>query len=193
MCQGFAEFAQGKDNVKLYLHTAPKDVGFDIADLVRQFNLESNLIITKDLINPSSGVPEKALNMVYNTFDVNCLISLGDGFGLPVAESMATGCPQLVSGHSCLKELVEGHGGLTVDTIATFMNPQINTWGMISSFHDLAEKLEIMYGSEELRKRFGHEAYDFITQPQFSWDHAAKQFNTIFKKVLHILDRAQAA
>lgn len=191
MCQGFAEFAQNKPEAKLYLHTALKDVGFDIADLVKQFNLNGKLIITKDLTNPSSGVPEKALNMVYNTFDVNCLISLGDGFGLPVAESMAAGVPQVVSGHSCLKELVAGHGGLTVNTIATIMNPQIGTWGMISDYRDLAEKLEIMYNSEDLRKRFSQEAYDFITQPQFTWDHAAQQFNTIFKKVLHILDRVE--
>lgn len=193
MCQGFAEFAEGKEKVKLYLHTAPKDVGFDIVDLVKQFKLEDKLIITKDLINPSSGVPEKSLNMVYNTFDINCLISLGDGFGLPVAESMAAGVPQLVSGHSCLKELVEGHGGLTVNTVAAIMNPQINTWGLISDYRDLAEKLEIMYNSEELRKRFSMEAYEFITQPQFTWDYAAEQFNSIFKKVLHILDRAHAA
>lgn len=193
MCQGFAEFAKDKPEAKLYLHTAPKDVGFDIADLVKQFDLGGKIIITKDLINPSSGVPEKALNMIYNTFDVNCLISLGDGFGLPVAESMAAGVPQVVSGHSCLKELVEGHGGLTVDSIATLMNPQINTWGLVSDYRDLAEKLNIMYNSEELRKRFSEEAYEFITQPHFTWDHVAQQFNGIFNKVLHILDRAQAA
>lgn len=194
MCQGFAEFAQNKPDAKLYLHTAPKDVGFDIADLVRQFNLGGKLIITKDLTNPSAGVPEQALNLIYNSFDVNCLISLGDGFGLPVAESMAAGTPQVVSGHSCLKELVDGHGGLTVKTIATFMNPSgINTWGMVSDYRDLADKLEIMYNSEDLRKRFSQEAYEFITQPQFTWDYAATQFNTIFKKVLHILDREQAA
>lgn len=193
MCQGFAEFAKDKPDARLYLHTAPKDVGFDIANLVKQFDLGGKLIITKDLVSPASGVPEKALNLIYNTFNVNCLISLGDGFGLPVAESMAAGTPQLVSGHSCLKELVDGHGGLTVNTIATFMNPQINTWGMISDYRDLAEKLQIMYNSEELRKRFSEEAYNFITQPQFSWDYAAEQFDTIFKKVLHILDRARAA
>lgn len=191
MCQGFAEFAQNKPEAKLYLHTALKDVGFDIADLIKQFNLNGKLIITKDLTNPSSGVPEKALNMVYNTFDVNCLISLGDGFGLPVAESMAAGVPQVVSGHSCLKELVAGHGGLTVETKAVLMNPQIGTWGMLSDYKDLAEKLEIMYNSEDLRKRFSQEAYDFITQPQFSWDTAANSFNQIFKKVLHILERVE--
>lgn len=193
MCQGFAEFAKNKPEAKLYLHTAPKDVGFDIADLVRQFDLSGKLIITKDLVSPASGVSEKALNLIYNSFDVNCLISLGDGFGLPVAESMAAGCPQVVSGHSCLRELVEDHGGLTVNTIATFMNPQINTWGLLSDYRDLADKLEIMYGSQELRKRFSQEAYEFITQPQFSWDYAAKEFNTIFRKVLHLLDRQQAA
>lgn len=187
MCQGFAEFAKDKENAKLYLHTAPKDVGFDIPDLVRQFDLQGKLIITKDLVSPASGVSEKALNMVYNTFDVNCLISLGDGFGLPVAESMATGCPQVVSGHSCLKELVEGHGGLTVKTALTLMNPQINTWGMVSDYKDLAKQLDILYKNKELREQMGEQAYSWITQAQFTWDFAAERFNEIFAKVLHLL------
>lgn len=187
MCQAFAEFAEDKPDAKLYLHTVPKDAGFDIPDLVKQFKLESKLIITRDLISPANGISEKALNMVYNTFSVNCLISLGDGYGLPVAESMATGCPQIVSGHSCLKELVEGHGGLTVKSIAMLMNPMIGTWGLLSDYKDLVDKLNIMYKSEELRRQYGEQAFEFITKDIFTWEFAANAFNDIFKKVLHLL------
>lgn len=190
LCQAFAEFAADKPEAKLYLHTAIQDVGFDIPNLIRQFDLQGKLIVTKDL-TPSSGVPPEALNYVYNTFDVNALISLGDGFGLPVAESMAVGCAQVVSGHSCLQELVEGHGGLTVKNAAKLMNVGgFNTWGMLTDYKDLVDKLNIMYKNPDLRIRYAKEAYNFIIQEKFTWDFAANQFNTIFRDALHILKAA---
>lgn len=183
----FTEFAEGKDDVKLYLHTALDDIGYDIADLARQFNLQDKMILTED-ITSARGVSDERLNLIYNSFDVNALISLGDGFGLPVAESMATGCPQLVSDHSCLKELVDGHGGLTVKTESWILNTSgINTWGGISSYKDIAEKLEILYNNRELRIKLAEQAYEFIMQEKFTWPYVVDHFERIMKDLLHIL------
>jgi glycosyltransferase involved in cell wall biosynthesis len=187
LVKAFAKFAKDKKNVKLYLHTALQDVGYDIADLIYQYKLEDKLILTED-ITPSKGVPEEVLNLIYNTFDINCLISLGDGFGLPVAESMATGCVQLVSGHSCLEELVEGHGGLTVKTSAWLLNTGgINTWGGVSDEDDLVAKLEILYNNKEIRMQYAQQGYDFITQPKFTWEFIGEQFNRIIGEIFHVI------
>lgn len=193
LVSAFAKFKEGKDDVRLYLHTAPQDVGFDIADLANQFNLEDRLIMSEG-VTPSHGVSEDALNAIYNCFDINVLISLGDGFGLPVAESMATGCPQLVSDHSCLQELVDGHGGLTVKTAAWMMNSGgINTWGGFPDEEDLVRKLNILYDNKELRMTLGQQGYDFITQEKFTWDYAADKFDMIIKKLFHIINVEAAA
>lgn len=187
LVQGFAEFAEDKPEAKLYLHTVLKDVGFDIYDLCRQYKLSNKLILTEDL-NPAKGVPDTVLNLIYNSFDINCLISLGDGFGLPVAESMATGCPQVVSGHSCLQELVENHGGLTVKTAAWIMHTQgINTWGGVSDYKDLASKLNILYKNKPLRLEMAQQASDFIHQEKFTWDYSAREMDNIFKKLFHLV------
>lgn len=188
LAMAFAKFVKDKpDNVKLYFHTAMQDVGYNIIDLIKQLDLEGRLIVTPD-ITPVKGVTDEELNNIYNSFDVNVLISLGDGFGLPVAESMAVGCPQIVSGHSCLKELVEDHGGLIVKNSAWMMNPSgMNTWGGVSDVDDLVEKLEFMYKNHEKRIKMGEEAYRFITQPQFTWDYATDRFEEIFKKLYHII------
>ena len=184
---GFVEFAKDKPDARLYMHTALDDIGYDIADLVRQFDIAEKIILTED-ITPAQGVSDDRLNLIYNSFDVNALISLGDGFGLPVAESMATGCPQLVSDHSCLKELVDGHGGLTVKTDAWILNTNgINTWGGISSYKDIAEKLDILYNNKELRLKLSEQGYNYITQDQFNWDHIVQQWDRLFKDALHIL------
>jgi glycosyltransferase involved in cell wall biosynthesis len=187
LMKAFADFAKDKPEAKLYLHTAQKDIGFDIADLSRQLGLADRLIMTEGM-TPAHGVPDKQLNIIYNTFDINCLISLGDGFGLPVAESMATGCVQLVSDHSCLKELVEGHGGLTVKTAAWIMHTAgINTWGGVSDEGDLTAKLELLYRNKELRLKQSELGYNFIKQEKFTWDYAAGRFETIIKELFHIL------
>lgn len=187
LMKSFSDFAKDKPEAKLYLHTAAKDIGFDISDLSRQFQLRDHLVMTEG-VTPAHGVDTDFLNLIYNSFDINCLISLGDGFGLPVAESMATGCAQLVSGHSCLKELVEGHGGLTVDTAAWVLNTSgINTWGGVSDVNDLTRKLNVLYENKELRIRLAEQGYNFIMQEKFTWDYAAAQLQRIIKDLFHIL------
>jgi glycosyltransferase involved in cell wall biosynthesis len=187
LMRAFTEFAEDKPEAKLYLHTAVKDIGFDIVDLSDQFNMGDKLILTEDM-SASKGVPEDFLNVIYNTFDVNCLISLGDGFGLPVAESMATGCAQLVSDHSCLKELVDGHGGLTVKNATWLLNTSsINTWGGVSDVEDLKNKLELLYNNQALRHKLSTEGLQYISQDKFNWDHVANSMERIMKDIMHIL------
>ena len=192
LVSAFAEFAKDKPNVKLYLHTVLKDIGFDIPDLIDQFDLADKLILTEDMPNPAKGVPAEFLNLIYNSFDINVLVSTGDGFGLPVAESMATGCPQLVSDHSCLKELVDGHGGLTVKNAAWLLNTTgINTWGAISDVQDLTDKLNLLYSSRDLRIKLSEDGYAYITQPKFDWEVIVDQFEAVINETMHILPRSK--
>lgn len=193
LVKAFTEFAEDKPNAKLYLHTAVRDIGYDIKELSEQFKLGDKLILTED-VTAGRGVPEEFLNLIYNTFDVNCLISLGDGFGLPVAESMATGCPQLVSDHSCLKELVDGHGGLTVKNAAWLMNTAgINTWGGLSDEQDLVSKLNLLYNTQQLRIKLAQDAYTYISQEKFTWDYAVNQMDNIIDKIFHLKKAREAA
>jgi len=190
LLKAFSEFAKDKPNAKLYLHTLMHDFGFDIPDLIRQFDLADRLILTEGL-TPAKGVDDDRLNLIYNTFDVNVLMSLGDGFGLPVAESMATGCPQLVSGHSCLEELVDGHGGLTVKTKAWLLNHNdFNTWGGLSDSDDLRDKLELLYNNAPLRIKLAEDAYKFIHQDKFNWDVIGIQFQDIIEQIFRIYRRS---
>lgn len=191
LVKAFADFAKDKPEAKLYLHTALHDIGFDIPDLIYQYNLADKLIVT-DGLTPAHGVTNEELNVIHNSFDINTLISLGDGFGLPVAESMATGCPQLVSHHSCLQELVENHGGLTVKNAAWILNGSgMNTWGGVSDVQDITDKLQLLYDNQELRIKLAEDAYNYITQEQFTWEYAGDKFNEIIRDIFHLLRRKE--
>jgi glycosyltransferase involved in cell wall biosynthesis len=190
LCKAFAEFAKDKPETMLYLHTAKVDVGWDIDEMVGQLGLKNRVYVT-EVANPVKGVSDQEMNVIYNTFDINALISLGDGFGLPVAESMAVQCPQVVSDHSCLKELVEGHGGLTVKNAAWVMNTNgINTWGGLTDVDDLVAKFNLLYGNFELRMKLAENGYNFISQEHFTWNYAADKFNELFRSLFHILERS---
>lgn len=61
----------------------------------------------------TGGVDDRALDALYRSAAVLTLPSRYEGFGLPVAEAMARGCPVVVSDAACLPE-VAGAGGVVV-------------------------------------------------------------------------------
>jgi glycosyltransferase involved in cell wall biosynthesis len=61
----------------------------------------------------TGGVDERSLDALYRSAEVLTLPSRYEGFGLPVAEAMARGCPVVISDAACLPE-VAGDGGIVV-------------------------------------------------------------------------------
>lgn len=89
----FAKFAEkvGKQNVALAMHTAVGDPeGQNIVEVAKCFDLEKNMIISQDRVDP--GI----LNNFYNACDVTVNIANNEGFGLGTLESLMAGTPILV-------------------------------------------------------------------------------------------------
>lgn len=89
----FAKFAQivGKENVALAMHTVVGDPeGQNIVEVARCFNVEKNLIISEDRVQPN------ILNMFYNACDCTINIANNEGFGLATLESLMAGTPIVV-------------------------------------------------------------------------------------------------
>jgi glycosyltransferase involved in cell wall biosynthesis len=90
----------------LYLHTAPIDNGLDL----HQAAWRCGLVVGRDVVfaeghHPNRGIPDAALNELYNAADLYITTTLGEGWGLPVTEAMAAGLPVVAPRHSSLQEL----------------------------------------------------------------------------------------
>lgn len=69
----------------------------DIHKYIAQKNIKKRVIFLRN-------IPEKDLAAIYQIASLSVYISVFEGFGLPVIESMACGCPVITSNVSCLPE-----------------------------------------------------------------------------------------
>ena len=92
--------------------------------------------------------------------------SLYEGFGIPVLESFACGCPALLSNRSCLPEV----GG----NAARYFNPE--------SISSLVENLSEIIEDKELAESMRTNGFDRVKL--FSWKNTALKTVETYKKVL---------
>ena len=76
-------------------------------DQIKELNLEDNIIFT-------GFIQDDDLAYLFSGARAFCFPSLYEGFGLPVLEAMACGCPVITSNTSSLPE-VAGDAALLVD------------------------------------------------------------------------------
>lgn len=153
LLRAFASFAEGKDNVFLCLHMAEQDAGWHLPELIRRFRIANNTCMTR-YAHYGLGHAERELNEIYNIFHVMALPTLGEGFGLPILESMSAGVPVLATRCTACQELI-GSGGQTIKAAATIVLSNDNTQYFVADWRDLAAKLNRLYADPELIRRYG--------------------------------------
>jgi len=97
---------------------------------------------------------------LYEQADVFVYPSLYEGFGLPVLEAMACGCPVIASNTSSLPEVV-GDAGLLIDPYDT---------------DQLAQAITTVLGDDELKREMSRKS--IVQAQKFSWERAGEQWVT---------------
>jgi len=186
--QGFAKFAVGRPDTKLYLHMGLKDQGWEIMHIfareMQRVGLDPNnrIIMTTQTESPPN-VDVDMLNTIYNAVDVGVNTCKGEGWGLVNFEHAACKVAQVVPDHTSCKEIFDGYGALIrCDHIDCDTNYG-REMPCPSSDH-LAEILEQLYELPDVRKQIGERCYERVTDSQFSWETVASQFGGIFEDVL---------
>jgi glycosyltransferase involved in cell wall biosynthesis len=113
------------------------------------------------------GYNQQSIAMLYSAVDVLLASTQGEGFGLPVAEAQACGCPVVTTRWSAMPELTV-NGVCTAPAQRFWM--WLNTWYAVPSIERIDAALETIAGwSDEYRAESGARGRAFICH-QFDWD-----------------------
>ncbi len=110
-------------------------------------------------------VPDKDLPAFYSSAQALVLPSLYEGFGLPILEAMACGCPVITSNTSSLPE-VAGKAAILVNT---------------TKVEEISKAMSDLLQNRDRRKRLIQQG--FLQVKKFSWEKCARETLKVFEKV----------
>jgi glycosyltransferase involved in cell wall biosynthesis len=182
--KGFAIFAKNKPNARLWLHSALQDAAYSLADLTKIFGIEDKVCFTPryNLVN---GLSENDMNLLFNLFDVHLLPTQGEGFGLPILETMSAGCPQVVTNYSAHVEWAKPASELipvsmTDDFITGIPHPVERA---IPKPSEIAKCIDRIYRDKKYQAALSKKAREIAEN--MTWDKTIPQWETVFNNVLN--------
>jgi D-inositol-3-phosphate glycosyltransferase len=181
--QGFALFARDKPkHVKLYLHMATEDSGWNVVILAKRYGIFDRLIMTQ-ADNSRPRFSDEQLNLLYNACDVGLTTTTGEGWGMVSFEHAATKAAQVVPRHTSLANLWRGAAEF-IEPVMKLTYPGNLTEGHIVTAEDVAQSLERLYCDANYRNTMAEAAYRNVTRPEFDWKEIATQWQRLFSETL---------
>jgi len=147
---------RGDFDGSLVLTGAPMDAETKLMKLISRLGLLSR-------VRWLGYLPKEDIPYLYNLARCMVFPSLFEGFGLPVVEAMASGCPVICSENSSIPEV----GG----EAALYFNPL--------SSEDIAEKIALAWNDENLIKKL--KAFGLTQASKFSWAESAKKTMDVYR------------
>ncbi len=115
-------------------------------------------LLNKSFVKILGFVPEEDLPILYSAAEGLLYVSLAEGFGFPIIEAQACGCPVITSDISSMPEIA-GDGALLV-------NPY--------SVKEISEALEKLIKDKKLKNCLVGKGYKNVKR--FSWEKTAQEF-----------------
>lgn len=168
----FRDFRKEHPNAVLYMHTLPTQHhgGINFEEFAKRLGLEGALTFPNPYLY-RLGYPPEYLATVYNAADVLLSTSMSEGFGIPIIEAQACGCPAIVTNYSAMPELV--NWGHLVDVADYVLTPMMSyqAWpskrDMLDKLTRLYEAWDVCGGEWPLVKRVACSA---ATHAEYDWD-----------------------
>lgn len=180
--QGFAQFARDKPaNVKLYLHMATEDSGWNVLILAKRYGIFDRLIMTQaDNCRPQFS--DQQLNLLYNACDVGITTTTSEAWGMVSFEHAATRAAQIIPRHTSLADLWEGAAEF-VDPVMTLTYPGNLTDAHIVTPERVATALQRLYDDVEYRNALANAAWVNATRRELNWSSIAMRWKRLFDEV----------
>jgi len=157
--RAFREIRDGvKEDIKL---VSVGDMRWDYAEelsLVNELGLKGDIQFT-------GWVEQEELPAIYSLADLFLFPSFYEGFGIPILEAMACGCPVVTASTGACPE-VAGGAALLVDP---------------KDQHDIASAVLRLIQDKPLQEKLIRKGYERVKI--FSWNKAAKETVNVFKEI----------
>jgi glycosyltransferase involved in cell wall biosynthesis len=127
-------------------------------NLITELGLENRVIY--------KNFKEQELGQFYQQAKCFVFPSLYEGFGIPVLEAMACGCPVVLARSSSFPE-VAGDAGIYFD---------------VNSPEDVKNKINNLLLNQQVREEFSEKG--LIRAKQFNWNHAAQQCLDVYQQAI---------
>ena len=133
-----------------------------------------------ETFNTFRGWPTVDLVGVINAADAFVTTSMGEGFGLTIAEAMACEVPVVAQDCSAMSEVV-GSGGILIQPGATVTSP-MGVDQRVADVEAFSAAIERLYASPDLRKALGRRGRRRVLK-HFRWDDKALAFDRIITEI----------
>ena len=180
---GFSLFAKDKPpQVKLYLHMATEDTGWNVLILAKRYGIFDRLIMTQ-ADNSRPTFSDEELNFLYNACDVGITTTTGEGWGMPTFEHAATRAAQIVPRHTSLADLWKDAAEF-LDPVIALTYPGNLTHAHIVTPESVAAALQRLYDDDAHREKLAAAAYRNATRPELSWIAISSRWRRLFDELL---------
>ncbi|MCD9856095.1 glycosyltransferase family 4 protein [Epilithonimonas sp. JDS] len=130
----------------------------DEVEWIKSLNIEKQII--------QKNFEENELGYFYKNAKLFVFPSLYEGFGIPVLESMASGCPIILTKHGSFPE-VAGEAGIYFDS---------------NSIKDLQYKIQMLLDDSGLRAEFIKKGFEQVKK--YNWKDAAEKCLKVYQEAM---------
>jgi len=181
--EAFSRFRASNTSAMLYLHTneQPDGGGILFDELFDALGVPSS---ARAIVPPGEyavGIPPADLATIYQASDVLLAPSTGEGFGLPIAEAQACGCPVITQRWTAMPELVKN--GIVVEPKQRFWVPSLNQWAAIPDIERLYYALNIVMSWTSSEKANKSAAGVSFVRERYAWPVVADAWRGLLERI----------
>lgn len=198
---------------KLYLHvhTSFPDAGWDIPQLLKEYEVGNRVLFTYackncgfyrpmlfqhpvahcpkcgnkslQMPNVSNGLPSKDLNVVMNTFDLYVQYAICEGFGMPQVEAGAAGVPVMSVDYSAMNDVVHKLKGYPIKVNQYFKEMETRAIRVYPDNNDFVKIVrDYLKLPDILKQQKRHETRQLV-EKYYNWDDIAKKWENYLDNV----------
>jgi glycosyltransferase involved in cell wall biosynthesis len=191
-------------NIYLYLHTSYPDAGWDIPQLLKEYQIGNKVLFTYSckacgffrpclyqhpitfcpkcgnhsfsMPNVSNGLSQQDLNIVLNTFDLYVQYAICEGFGMPQVEAAAAGVPVASVNYSAMVDVINKLQGYSIGVNQYFKELETKAIRVYPDNNDLVKIIkEYINMPKILQEQKRHQTRQ-LTELHYNWDNIAKKW-----------------